>query len=71
MYENLKAEMARQNLTMTDVGMMCNFSLQKFSSRIKGKTPFTVDEALDIRKKLNLESMPVEVLFAKEVGDGN
>ena len=67
MYENLKAEMARQNLTMSDVGARCNFTLQKFSSRMKGKTPFTVDEALDIRKKLHLEHIPVEVLFEKEV----
>ena len=67
MYENLKAEMARQNLNMSDVGKRCNFTLQKLSSRIKGETKFTLDEALDIREKLNLEHIPVEELFKKEV----
>ena len=66
MYGNLKAEMARRDLTMTDVGQMCGMSLQKISRRFQGKIPFSVDEAVEIRDKMGLEDMRVEILFKKE-----
>lgn len=66
MYGNLKAEMARRELSMSDVGAMCGMSLQKFSRRLQGKMPFTIDEAVEIRAKMGIgEDTRIEVLFEK------
>lgn len=66
MYGNLKAEMARRDLSMTDVGQMCGLSLQAISRRFQGKIPFSIDDAIAIRKQMGLETMRVEYLFQKE-----
>lgn len=66
MYENLKAEMVRKNMNMSQLGEQCEMSLQKMSSRINGKTPFTFDETLKIKRVLGV-NMPLEKLFQKEV----
>lgn len=68
MYENLKAEMVRKNLTMSQLGKQCGMTLQKMSSRMNGKTPFIFDETLKIRDVLKVE-MPLETLFQKEVNN--
>lgn len=68
MYENLKAEMVRRNLTMSQLGEQCGMTLQKLSSRVNGKTPFIFDETLKIRDVLKVE-MPLETLFQKEVNN--
>ena len=67
MYGNLKAEMARRDLSMSDVGAMCGMSLQKFSRRMQGKIPFTIDEAVLIREKMGLNDTDIVFLFQKEV----
>lgn len=67
MYGNLKAEMARRDLSMSDVGAMCGMSLQKFSRRMQGKIPFSVDDAILIRHKMGLHDTDIEFLFKKEV----
>ncbi len=68
MYENLKAEMVRKNMTMSQLGEQCGMTLQKMSSRLNGKTPFIFDETLKIRDVLKVE-MPLETLFQKEVNN--
>lgn len=66
MYRNLKAEMARQDLSICALAELIHMSMQKLSRRLKGEVPFTVDEAIDIREKMKLQHMPIEVLFKRE-----
>ena len=66
MYRNLKAEMARQDLNICSLAELIHMSMQKLSRRLKGEVPFTVDEAIDIREKMKLQHIPIEVLFKRE-----
>lgn len=68
MYENLKAEMVRRNLTMSQLGEQCGMTLQKMSSRLNGRTPFLFEETLKIKDALKVQ-MELETLFQKEVNN--
>lgn len=66
MYENLRAEMVRKKMTLSQVSERSGMTIQKMSSRINGRTPFTFDEALTIKHVIGVD-MPLETLFQKEV----
>ena len=64
MYPNLKAEMARQGVTMTALAEMLKWWPAKLSAKMNGKQPFKLDECAAIKSALHV-SIPLEVLFEK------
>lgn len=44
MFENLRAEMKRNNKTNSDVGEILGISSNAVSFKLNGKTPFTIHE---------------------------
>ena len=65
MYLNLRAEMARQKVTLAMLAEVCGVTVSTMSQKNCGKSPFTFDEACAIKKALHTD-LPLEVLFAKE-----
>lgn len=71
MYPNLRAEIARRNLTMAEVveGILkesgVQISVTHFSLKMNGKYPFTLDEAFAIQKFLKTK-LTLDILFAVE-----
>lgn len=52
MYENLKAEMARNNLTGVKMSNILNITQQSFYSKINGATDFRLNEMVAIQNYL-------------------
>ena len=65
MYPNLRAEMARKGVTMTDIAEVLGIRLATLSHRMNGKSGFYYDETVKIKKYLDVE-MPLEELFKTE-----
>lgn len=63
MYENLKAEMARQNKNITVLAEETGINYQTLSEKLRGNFRFSFDEAMLIKKTLGVD-MPLEELFA-------
>lgn len=51
-YVNLRAEMARQGVTVKQLAKLLGVSLKTASNRLSGKTEFTLGEALAINNDL-------------------
>ena len=66
MYENVKAEMARKNMSITDLAEATGIRYQTLTEKLRGKTPIKLSEAVRIKWALNL-TMPLEDLFGTEV----
>lgn len=66
MYNNLKAEMARKNMTVSDVSTKTGIRYQTLAMKIRGESAITIDEAIRIKAALGV-SNPIEELFASEV----
>jgi transcriptional regulator with XRE-family HTH domain len=66
MYPNLRAEMARKNVTQVQLADFLGIRTATLSEKMSGKYPFTFDECLKIKEFLNVD-MPVEELFKKAV----
>lgn len=49
MYQNLRAEMARKNLSKRDIAHRLNKKERVIRNRFSGRTPFTLPEAAAIR----------------------
>ena len=64
MFPNLRAEMARKGMTLTELAEKTGMSLQKMSGRMNGKQEFTYSEAYLIKQALDVD-IPLEVLFEK------
>ncbi len=64
MYSNVKAELARRNLTIVDLSRMTGIRYQTLADKINGKFPLTLDEAKKIKSSLGVE-IPLEELFAR------
>ena len=64
MYPNIKAEMARRNITMTDLAEHLGITLGTLSLKMQGKSGWLYKEALRIKQYLGVD-MPLEVLFAE------
>lgn len=62
MFKNLRAEIIRHGFTMSEFAPKIGLSAQSFSSRVNGKTDFSVREAIAIKKELGSE-MTLEELF--------
>ena len=65
MYSNLKAEMARKDITIKEIAEKMEKQPNTISAKITGKTDFTLSECLKIKTILQVE-MPLEDLFSEE-----
>ena len=65
MYPNLKAEIARRGVTMTEVANEIGVAPSTFSLKFTGKTKWFFWECVAIKKALGIE-MPLEVLFKEQ-----
>ena len=66
MYANVKAELARKNMTMVDLSNMTGIRYQTLADKIRGGSVMTVDEAMKIKEALGVD-MPIEELFSDQV----
>ena len=66
MFPNVKAELARKGVTLTELAEAIGMSLQTLSGRMNGKSEFTYSEAVKIKKFLGVE-IPLEILFERVV----
>lgn len=60
---NLKAEMARRNLTSKNLAILIDMRPNTFRSKINGHTEFTISEAQAISRIL--DGLTMDYLFAK------
>lgn len=65
MYPNLKAEIARRNLTNAAVASAIGLSESQFSQKMNGIYPFSLKQAIEIKNFLNT-TLTIEELFSKE-----
>ena len=63
MYLNIKAEMARRQLTKAYMAQMLNMSVWTFDRKVKGESSFTVEEIIKIQKIFNDPKCTFEYLF--------
>ena len=64
-YGNLLAEMARANITQNEIAMLLNKTVSTVSTKINGKYPFTLDEAVKIKENL-FNDKDISYLFEKQ-----
>lgn len=62
MYPNLKAEFARQNLTLQNVADKLGVSVSTISMKMRFGG-FTLDEAKQIKRDILKADIPIEILF--------
>lgn len=65
MYSNLRAEMARKNITGYELAEKIGITNGTFSMKFNGKSDFTLNEAVKIKNALETD-LTIEVLFATE-----
>lgn len=65
MYKNLRAEMARESITMVDISEFLNVRYATVNDKVNGKYRFYYDEALMIKKHF-FPNCNLEYLFEKE-----
>ena len=66
MYPNLKAELARVNMSMKDLSKAIDMPYSTLVDKISGRSEFTFQEAVDIRKAIGVD-IPLDELFKKAV----
>lgn len=66
MYKNVKAELARRDMSLNDLSTMTGISYSTLHNKMNGKTALTLDEALKIKTALDIE-LPIEELFEVSV----
>ena len=65
MYPNIKAEMARKDMTVIDLSNATKIPLSTLYGKLKGNYQVTVTEAVSIKTALGVD-VPIEVLFEKK-----
>lgn len=65
MFRNLRAEMTRKGINVTDLAKAVGMSTAAMYDRLNGKTGFTLDDAHKIRDVLDVD-MTIDELFKKE-----
>ena len=63
MFKYLRAEMVRVDVNVEKLAEMIGMSIGALYARLSGKVPFTIDEAVAIKKALGVD-IPIEELFA-------
>lgn len=66
MYPNIRAEMARKNMTLNKLAEATNSNATALSQKLNGKRIITLNNAIAIKKALNTE-LTLEELFETEV----
>ena len=66
MYLNVKAELARQNLSVVDLSNKTGIRYQTLVEKLNGKYPMTLDEAKNIKAALGVD-LSMGELFAKNL----
>ena len=66
MYSNVKAELARRNMSVVDLSNKTGIRYQTLVDKINGKYPLTLDEAKTIKSALEVD-IPLEELFERNV----
>ena len=66
MYLNVKAELARRNLSVVDLSKKTGIRYQTLVEKLNGKYPLTLDEAKKIKAALGVD-LSMEELFARSV----
>ena len=66
MYPNLRAEIARRGVTLSQLAEVIGVTLQTMSKKINGGSEFTLNEAYAIKDFLGVDA-PIEELFKKAV----
>ena len=64
MYSNVKAELARRNLSVVDLSNMTGIRYQTLAMKLNGKYPLTLDEAKAIITALGVD-ISIEDLFER------
>ncbi len=64
MYSNVKAELARRNMSVVDLSNKTGIRYQTLVDKINGKYPLTFDEAKTIKSALEVD-IPLEDLFER------
>ena len=65
MFPNLRAEIARKGLTVSELGAKIGMARTTIYDKYKGRTEFTLDEAVQIRDALHVD-MPLDELFERD-----
>ncbi len=70
MFSNLRAEMARENITIQDIAKVLNRSRETVSSKLSGKSVLNLDEAFKINDtffpKSDLRTLFSELIVKNE-----
>lgn len=70
MFSNLRAEMARENITIQDIAKVLNRSRETISSKLSGKSVLNLDEAFKINDtffpKSDLRTLFSELIVKNE-----
>ena len=66
MYENVKAEMARKDLTIKDIAKGIGMNRDTLSRKLSGRSCLNLDEAFAIQKAY-FPDIPIRVLFKENV----
>jgi plasmid maintenance system antidote protein VapI len=64
MYPNLRAELARKGMTLTELSQKVDMSLAQISGRVNGNRELTFDDAVKIKQALDV-NVPLEILFER------
>lgn len=63
-YPNLKAEMARHNISLQSLADTIGRTKRCISKRLAGESPFTVEEAIKIQEQL-FKGCSIQYLFKR------
>lgn len=67
MFPNVKAEMARKDMTLMKLSEITCIPIQRLCNKLSGKGKLTFREAVQIKDALGVD-VPLEELFAKREG---
>lgn len=66
MYENVRVELARKNMTLVELSVATGIRYQTLSEKLRGNSELTLKEAVSIKAALGVD-MPLEELFTTKV----
>lgn len=66
MFPNVKAELSRRGITLTDLARVLGCTVSTVCMKLNGKTPLTLAEAKTIKKYIGVD-LPLEELFEEAV----
>lgn len=64
-YSNLKAELGRNDITIESMAECLNIHRNSVANKLKGKTKFSIEEAMTIQEKF-FPTLSIDYLFATD-----